>query len=164
MQYIKEGESLSHLLQSKKLSDQLCLEQRRLSQKRRHSFVLQGSEAGGNVLPFGEEITAKHFFHHLLMKTTRCGFILNLGLSVSTEQNGLPARVTDQADQWLKDPEGTWKDGLEIAGTAALLLETGELMAMWITPTREVERLREREINLNALKELIIKFKNQPEP
>ena len=80
------------------------------------------------------------------------------------DQEGWITRVTDRADQWLKDPEGTWKDGLEIAETAAHLLEAGELTAMRITPTWEVERLREGEINLNALKELIIKFKDQLEP
>ncbi len=81
-----------------------------------------------------------------------------------TDQEGWITRVIDRGDQWLKDPEGTWKDGLEIAETAAHLLEAGELTAMRITSTWEVERLREGEINMNALKELIIKFKDQLEP
>jgi hypothetical protein len=81
-----------------------------------------------------------------------------------TDQEGWITRVIDRGDQWLKDPEGTWKDGLDIAEIAAHLLEAGELTALRIPPTWEVERLREGEVNMNSLKELIIKFKDQLEP
>ena len=53
---------------------------------------------------------------------------------------------------------------MDIAETAAHLLEAGELTAMRIPPTWEVEMLREGETNFKNLKELIIKFKNQLEP
>ena len=51
-----------------------------------------------------------------------------------------------------------------IAETAAHLLEAGELTAMRIPPAWEVERLRDGQENQTALKELIIKFKDQLEP
>ncbi len=80
------------------------------------------------------------------------------------DQEGWITKVIEQSDQWLQNPEASWKDGLDIAETAAHLLEAGEIAAMRIPPTWEVERLREGEENLTALKELIIKFKGQLEP
>ena len=80
------------------------------------------------------------------------------------DKEGWVTKVIDQSNKWLKDPAGTWKDGLDLAETAANLLEAGELTAMRIPPTQEVEMLRQGEVNLKALKGLIIKFKNQLEP
>jgi hypothetical protein len=80
------------------------------------------------------------------------------------DKEGWVTMIMDQSDKWLKDPEGTWKDGLDIAETAAHLLEAGELTAMRIPPTQEVEMLRQGEANLKVLKKLIIKFKDQLEP
>jgi hypothetical protein len=80
------------------------------------------------------------------------------------DQEGWITKVIEQSDQWLQNSEASWKDGLDIAETAAHLLEAGEITAMRIPPTWEVERLREGEENLTALKELIIKFKGQLEP
>jgi hypothetical protein len=80
------------------------------------------------------------------------------------DQEGWVTKITDQSDQWLKNPEGTWKEGLDIAETSAHLLEAGELTAMRIPPTWEVEMLRQGEVDMKALKELIVKFKSQLEP
>ena len=80
------------------------------------------------------------------------------------DKEGWVTKVTDQSDKWLKDTAGTWKDGLDLAETAAHLLEAGELTAMRIPPTQEVDMLRQGEVNMKALKVLIIKFKNQLEP
>jgi hypothetical protein len=80
------------------------------------------------------------------------------------DQEGWVTRITDRSNQWLKDPEATWKDGLDIAETAAHLLEAGELTAMRIPPTWEVRMLREGEADIPALKELIIRFKKELEP
>lgn len=77
---------------------------------------------------------------------------------------GWVTKVIDQSGTWLKDDKRTWKDGLDIAETAAHLLEAGELTAMRVPPTQEVNALRQGEVNLEALKALIIKFKNQLEP
>ena len=81
-----------------------------------------------------------------------------------TDQEGWITKVTDQSEKWLNNPDKTWKDGLDIAETAANLLEAGELTAMRIPPTWEVEKLRYEEVRMDTLKELIIKFKDQLEP
>jgi len=80
------------------------------------------------------------------------------------DQEGWVTRITDRSDQWLKDPAATWKDGLDIAETSAHLLEAGELTAMRIPPTWEVEMLRKGEPDMKALKELIIRFRDQLVP
>jgi hypothetical protein len=80
------------------------------------------------------------------------------------DKEGWVTKVTDQSDKWLKDPAATWKDGLDLAEIATHLLEAGELTGMRIPPTQEVEMLRQGEVDMKALKVLIIKFKNQLEP
>jgi hypothetical protein len=80
------------------------------------------------------------------------------------DQEGWIAKVIDQTDKWLKDPERTWKEGLDLAETSAHLLEAGELTAMRIPPTLEVEILRHGEVNMKSLEELLKKFKGQLEP
>jgi hypothetical protein len=80
------------------------------------------------------------------------------------DREGWVTKVIDQSDAWLKNPEANWKEGLDIAETAAHLLEAGELTAMRIPPTWEVERLRDGQENQTVLKKLIIKFKDQLEP
>jgi hypothetical protein len=80
------------------------------------------------------------------------------------DKEGWVTRITDQSNQWLKDPTGTWKDGLNIAETAAHLLEAGELASMRIPPTQEVEMLRNGQVSMKDLRELIIKFKEELKP
>jgi hypothetical protein len=80
------------------------------------------------------------------------------------DQEGWIAKVIDQTDKWLKDPERTWQEGLNLAETSAHLLEAGELTAMRIPPTLEVEILRQGEVNMKSLEELLKKFKGQLEP
>lgn len=77
---------------------------------------------------------------------------------------GWITKAIDQSNQWLANPEHPWKAGLDIAETAANLLEAGELTAMRTPPTWEVEMLRQGEPNPEKLKDLIIKFKTQMEP
>lgn len=85
-------------------------------------------------------------------------------LPAVADNEGWITRITDRSNEWLKNSEPDWNDGLDIAETAAHLLESGELVAMRIPPTQEVEMLRQGEVNMKALKELIIKFRNQLEP
>ena len=85
-------------------------------------------------------------------------------LLADPDKEGWVTKVIDESDKWLKDPAATWKDGLDLAETSAHLLEAGELTAMRIPPTWEVEMMRKGEVKPEALKELIIKFKNQLEP
>jgi hypothetical protein len=85
-------------------------------------------------------------------------------LPADPDKEGWVTKVIDESNKWLMDPAGTWKYGLDLAETSAHLLEAGELTAMRIPPTWEVEMMRKGEVNPKALKELIIKFKNQLEP
>jgi hypothetical protein len=80
------------------------------------------------------------------------------------DQEGWVTKILDQGDKWLSDPQASWKEGLDIAETEANLLEAGELTAMRIPPTWEVQMLRQGEVDHNALKNLMIKFKGQLEP
>lgn len=85
-------------------------------------------------------------------------------LPSNPDQEGWITKVIDQSNKWIEDPGRSWKDGLDIAETAAHLLEAGELTAMRTPPTWEVEMLRQGEVNMNSLKELIVKFRNLLEP
>ena len=80
------------------------------------------------------------------------------------DREGWVSRTIDRGDKWLDDTARTWKDGLDIAETEANLLEAGQLTAMRIPPTQEVEMLRQGEVSMKALEELIIKFNEQLEP
>ena len=80
------------------------------------------------------------------------------------DQEGWVTKIVNQSNKWLSDPNKEWKEGLDIAETSANLLEAGELTAMRIPPTWEVGMLRQGKINMKALKELIIKFRDQLEP
>ena len=80
------------------------------------------------------------------------------------DKEGWVTKVVDQSNKWLKDPSATWKDGLDLAEIGAHLLEAAEITAMIIPPTQEVDMLRKGEVDMKALKGLIIKFKNLLEP
>jgi hypothetical protein len=80
------------------------------------------------------------------------------------DREGWVSKVIVQSEKWLNDPDKNWKNGLDIAETAAHLLESAEIASMRIPPTWEVEMLRQGEVNLTALKELITKFKDQLKP
>jgi len=80
------------------------------------------------------------------------------------DKEGWVTKIIVQSEKWLGDSNKNWKDGLDIAETAANLLEAGELTSMRILPTREVETLRRGEVNMKSLEELISKFKVQLEP
>ncbi|MGO9482937.1 MAG: glycoside hydrolase family 2 TIM barrel-domain containing protein [Candidatus Kryptoniota bacterium] len=80
------------------------------------------------------------------------------------DREGWVSRTIDRSEKWLNDATRTWKDGLDIAEIEANLLEAGQLTAMRIPPTWEVEMLRQGEVNIEALKKLIIKFRGELEP
>ena len=80
------------------------------------------------------------------------------------DSEGWVSRIIDSSHTWLNNPNRTWKDGLDIAETSANLLESAELAPMRIPPTWRVEQLRRGEVNLQALKELILTFAGQLDP
>lgn len=80
------------------------------------------------------------------------------------DKEGWVTKIVDQSEKWIKNPDRNWKEGLDIAETASHLLESAELTAMRIPPTWEVRMLRQGDTNMDSLKKLIIKFKDQLEP
>ncbi|HLN22226.1 MAG TPA: glycoside hydrolase family 2 TIM barrel-domain containing protein [Bacteroidales bacterium] len=85
-------------------------------------------------------------------------------LPAVADQEGWVTRIIERSDKWLAADTASWKEGMFIAETAANLLEAGELTAMRIPPTYEVEMLRKSEGNIDELKQIIIKFRGLLEP
>jgi hypothetical protein len=85
-------------------------------------------------------------------------------LPAMPDREGYIGRITDRSNRWIKNSGASWDDGLNIAETAAHLLEAAELTAMINPPTRQVEMLRQGEVDMKSLKELIIKFRDQLKP
>jgi hypothetical protein len=88
------------------------------------------------------------------------GIFRNRGPDVVLERPDREGRVTrtiGQAREWLANPNGDWHSGLDIAETAANLLESAELVPLHELPTRQVEVLRRRQDDPPALKSLIEK-------
>lgn len=85
-------------------------------------------------------------------------------LPADPDREGWVVKISDQGSKWLEDPEKKWDEGLDIAETAAHLLEAGELTSMRVLPTWEVGMLRQGEANTDALRKLIIEFMDQLEP
>lgn len=85
-------------------------------------------------------------------------------LLADPDKEGWITKVIDQSNQWLGNPESTWDTGLDIAETGAHLLEAGELTAMIIPPTLEIRMLRQGDVDMEALKKLIVKFRDELEP
>ena len=80
------------------------------------------------------------------------------------DKEGWISKIIDQSEKWLNDSNKNWNEGLDIAETAAHLLESAELIAMIIPPTHEVGILRQGEVNQAELEKLITKFKDQLKP
>ncbi len=80
------------------------------------------------------------------------------------DREGWVTKTIDRGDKWLADPERKWKDGLDIAEIEANLLESAQITEMRKPPSWEVGMLRQGEVDFKALKELMIKFKDELEP
>jgi hypothetical protein len=85
-------------------------------------------------------------------------------LPSTADHEGWVTKIIDQSNEWLTSGDKDREKGLDIAETAAHLLEAGELTAMRIPPTAEVEMLRQKETDIKALELLITKFRDQLEP
>ena len=70
----------------------------------------------------------------------------------------------DRGDQWLLNSEPIWKDDVILLRPQPICWRPGELIAMSIPPTYEVEMLRQGDVDMEALKALIIKFGDQLRP
>ncbi|HEX2921531.1 MAG TPA: hypothetical protein VHO50_10245 [Bacteroidales bacterium] len=85
-------------------------------------------------------------------------------LPAVTDHEGWVTRIVERSDKWLSDPKATWEEGLYIAETSANLIEAGELTAMRIPPTWEVEMLKMKENDLVAMKAVIKRFRDILDP
>jgi hypothetical protein len=89
------------------------------------------------------------------------GFFRNRGgqiLPENVDQEHRVTRTVDQAKKWLAQNPGAWEDGLNIAETAANLLEAGQLIAMREPPSRQVERMRQAQPDLPALRTVLTSY------
>ena len=95
------------------------------------------------------------------------GFFRNRGpdiLPAAVDREGWVTRVVDNGKKWLEQPDASWDQGLDLAETAANLLEAGELIAMREPPTRQVDLMRQGKPDLPALRALLEKYIGILEP
>jgi len=95
------------------------------------------------------------------------GFFRNRGpdiLPAAVDREGRVTRVVTDGKKWLEQPDATWDQGLDLAETAANLLEAGELIAMREPPTRQVDLMRQGKPDLPALRALLQKYIEILEP
>ena len=89
------------------------------------------------------------------------GFFRNRGPAIVPtlpDYEGGVTRTIAKANKWLAQPDGAWSDGLDLAETAANLLEAAELVPMRDPPTRQVGLMRTRPPDLPALRDLLRKY------
>jgi hypothetical protein len=86
------------------------------------------------------------------------GFFRNRGpdiLPADVDREGWVTRAVTEGQKWLAQPEPAWDAGLDLAETAAHLLEAGELVPMREPPTRQVAMMRQGPPDLPALRPLL---------
>jgi len=75
------------------------------------------------------------------------------------DEEGYCTRTANNIRKWLSQTDSDWEKGLDLAETAANLLEAGELVPLYELPTRQVNLLRQQESpDIAALRELLGKF------
>ncbi|HEX5397838.1 MAG TPA: hypothetical protein VFY06_02180 [Verrucomicrobiae bacterium] len=95
------------------------------------------------------------------------GFYRNRGTNVVLEfpdREGWVTRTVTNSVAWLNDPNASYARGLDLAETAANLLEANELVAMRDLPSRHVLLLREESPDPARLRELLADFVKKLEP
>jgi hypothetical protein len=95
------------------------------------------------------------------------GFFRNRGrniLPAVPDREGWVTRVITNGNKWLNQSDASWKEGLDLAETAAHLLEAAELVPMREPPTREVDLMRQGQPELPALRDLLRKYIEILEP
>jgi len=95
------------------------------------------------------------------------GFFRNRGPNIlpeNVDREGWVTRVVTNGKKWLAQPDASWDQGLDLAETAANLLEAGQLTAMREPPTRQVDLMRQGQPDLPALRALLQKYFEILEP
>ena len=88
------------------------------------------------------------------------GIFRNRGQDIVLERPNREGRVTrtiTDARNWLANPNGDWRAGLDIAEVGANLLESAQLVPLHELPTRQVELLRRGQEDRPALTALLEK-------
>jgi len=85
-------------------------------------------------------------------------------LPAITDNEGRITRIMNNGREWLARQDAAWDEGLDLAETAANLLEAGELIAMYDPPTRRVDLLRKGEPDLPALRVLLKEYLENLKP
>lgn len=80
------------------------------------------------------------------------------------DREGWVTRTVTNSVAWLHDTNASYANGLDLAETAANLLEANQLVAMRDLPTRHVVLLREQSPDPAALRELLADFVKKLEP
>jgi hypothetical protein len=89
------------------------------------------------------------------------GFFRNRGpdiLPSVPDREGHVTEVVENSRKWLAEPNPSWSDGLDLAETAANLMEAAQLVPMRLPPTRTVGLMRAGQPDLPALRELLKKY------
>lgn len=95
------------------------------------------------------------------------GFFRNRGpdiLPAEADREGRITRVINEGIAWIEQTDASWNEGLDLAETAAHLLEAGELIPMREPPTREIDMMRQGQPDLPALRGLLQKYIEILEP
>ncbi len=95
------------------------------------------------------------------------GFYRNRGANVVLEfpdREGWVTRTVSNSVAWLHDTNAPYARGLDLAETAANILEANQLVAMRDLPTRRVALLREDAPDPSALRALLADLVNKLEP
>ncbi len=74
------------------------------------------------------------------------------------DREGMVTRTVAEIDKWTSEPNPGWSRGLDLAETAANLMESSQAAAMITPPTWEVEMLRKGAEDIPALKTLLKKY------
>ena len=89
------------------------------------------------------------------------GFFRNRSANILpavTDKEGWITRVVNNGNKWLAQADASWKEGLDLAETAAHLMEAGELVPMRKPPTQEVIMMRQGPVDMPALQALIRRY------
>jgi hypothetical protein len=85
-------------------------------------------------------------------------------LPEAPDKEGWVTKVVTNGTKWLAQSGASWDEGLDLAETAANLLESAQLVPMHDLPTRQVTLLRKGQPDLPALRKLLSRYIQILEP
>lgn len=89
------------------------------------------------------------------------GFFRNRGPDILPANPDREDRVTNtinDIDTWLVRGDASWDEGLDLAETAAHLMESAEIVPMRLPPTRQVRLMRQGQPDMQALRDLLKQY------